>query len=320
MASFDVPSLTIINQTSLGREKFSCNSILKDIHVVAKTLPFEITVAAPFPLSQAKFGAQLFYDNDNSTDYHRVDSIKQVPLTFRVTVPAETSEQPERVTFEIKLNALSSQHEDSLFRVQINVEFPLYAAALDIMSEPIKVVSKPSVISKARARKAAATSDSTPSVLGKRSIKPESSSPSSSEPSSPPQFTQTDPVVLECLARLEQQQILQQKMIAKLIEGNSNSYGLVQTKKESAAGESCSDHFETALVTFLDAFQRLPQSDRALKVRKTIFGASAIMNDRLTEFVQLCYPSPSRTPLQVEACGSLDNELPWDMFHDILDC
>lgn len=53
---------------------------------------------------------------------------------------------PSRYSFDVKIKVLSSHHEDNFFRLQINVWDPIHSSKfprLDVLSAPIKVISKP---------------------------------------------------------------------------------------------------------------------------------------------------------------------------------
>jgi hypothetical protein len=47
-------NLMLVKQDALGREKFSKNSCMKDIHIVAKNIPFSMEITCMYNLHQAK--------------------------------------------------------------------------------------------------------------------------------------------------------------------------------------------------------------------------------------------------------------------------
>jgi hypothetical protein len=144
MNFFTLPSLRIVKQTSLATEKFARNGEQKDIHVVVKNSPFVTQVEFQSPTENYNFNTirvepQLVYDCEEK---RIVDFIKHTPLEFKALV----SECATQVSLEIRIKVLSSQLEDMLFRIKmvsfdVATDQPL--PKLSVISEPIRVVSKP---------------------------------------------------------------------------------------------------------------------------------------------------------------------------------
>lgn len=80
--------LVITKQESLAKEKFSKNEVQKEVHVVAKNLPFTVEVASNnINFTQHKLSAKLYYDADQM-DFKPVDLIKSDPMQYRCFLDA----------------------------------------------------------------------------------------------------------------------------------------------------------------------------------------------------------------------------------------
>ncbi len=278
-------SLSLLAQESIAQLYWSKNDIQKKVHCVAKNIPFVIEVGSSSIdfNNKTRIVAKLLYDS-NEDDFKPVDYVKQEPMTFRV-FGAE-----HKVTIEFRLFCLSSQHEDSCFRIKIGVTSPQTTQPLEVMSEPIRVVSKVSQIQREKARNTPRTTQNTPN------------SPSSSQqlsgtkraaPSSP-----TNDVIQDTLQRLEDQQREQRALIEQLI-------------RQQQPCEQSVD-FESAFFNFLTAFRSIPCEDRPSKVLKVMNSSSDSVN-LLSELVMACSSSPDidsqPTPTQLtEGCPPVVTE------------
>lgn len=259
--------LQILKQESLAKEKFSRNQVQKEAHVVAKGLPFTIDVASSsLNLSTARLYAKLHYDSDFDEDFKLVDHVKAEPMTYKVFISAGG----DRASVETRIFVLTSQHEDSLFRVKVGVIMST-SETLEVTSEPIRVVSKPSQIYKEKRKRAGAVTTvptSTPLTSIKRKL-PESAS----------MFTMNGAGdrVFETLKRMEEQQKEQRKMIENLLV------------RPPVTEQS---NFEALFVQFLEAYKKLPAEERPSKIQTVLSSISPAQSENLTEFVSLCaWPS-----------------------------
>jgi len=308
----------LLKQEALAREKYLKNSIAKDICVVAKTLPFvvEFGCSAPTNFQGATIVATLCYDNEFNSDFKPVDFVKSQPMNYKCFI----SEDGLKCTAEVRITALSSQHEDALFRVKFHVDFAdTENAGVFIFTEPMRVVSKPSqVFKQKRARKTSElsapaspvhTSPSSPSSatssnVGKRSA------PSSSEVSNPnpsanncrvedsnasTSASTTMELLLATMNRLEQQQRQQQDLLNQILL-NHNS--LSAQKSAPVACDSETD-LETAFEEFVSAYERVPTEDRPHKIRRVVFASNS--NQKFMEIVRACN---ANNAVAVSAVGS----------------
>jgi hypothetical protein len=227
-------------------------------------------VGSSINLHEVKLYARLYYDNDYVQDFSElkpVDFVTQEPLKYRTFV----SDQGDKATVELRIFVLSSQHEDSLFRVKIGLVDLPSNTTYEITSAPIKCLSKPSLVNKKPkigGRKVASNPKekqvATPSTNFEESGSSDSSPvfPSMRSVASP----NNDPV-LSALARLEQQQRDQQKMIERLVTERQQpaAWTLPVTLPDVDAND-----FEMQFQKLLAIFNKMSAESRAAKMRKVI--------------------------------------------------
>jgi len=239
------------------------NGFSSDVHVVAKNLPWalEINSNNTVDLTAATVTAQLFYQPEAEEEGERpVDGVHKAPLEYRTHVNSKDS-----ATLEFRIKVLTSQLQ-SLFRVKIQVK----AAdsnkkgkdslqVVHLLSNPIKVVSKPSQATKKR-----------------------SAEEISSEKT--PQKKTTTEVLLETLARLEQQGREHQVLLEQLSKNSSSSnlFGC-----NTSIPDPSEEDFETAFKRFLNCFNRLGEEERPRKIRKMAANMSSVDNENLSELVNI---------------------------------
>eukprot|EP01119_Soliformovum_irregulare_P010088 TRINITY_DN2465_c0_g1_i1.p1 TRINITY_DN2465_c0_g1~~TRINITY_DN2465_c0_g1_i1.p1 ORF type:complete len:333 (+),score=41.92 TRINITY_DN2465_c0_g1_i1:58-1056(+) len=241
------PSLMLIRQDSLGTELNSSQGIQKDVHLAAKNLPFLMEVGSSMDLRQLRLMVSLVYDSP-SMDFQPV-VVKAEPLTHKIFVSQTGS--GNRATIEARIQVLTSQHEDSLFRVKVSVHDPVSPVVWDLFSDPIRVLSKPSQVEKYKAKLTQA-----PIIKPRaRALSP----PKSSPPTSPDQPKTPDNLVLEALARLEEQQRQQQRTIDLLL-----------IRQPVAVPDPAQSNFEAAFHQLLHAFSQIPKDERSPKVRRLL--------------------------------------------------
>jgi len=254
------PQLCLVQQTSLAEETVSQNGLVRSVHVLVKNTPFQLTIgfthsgALPsnYNFNRLALDVSLLYDCDSLKP---VSYIKTKPVSYK----PKFSENGDQVTFNCRLKVLTSQHEDMFFRVKIRALQPVtqqeFNPPLEVISLPIKVVSKPEQL-KGR-RKTATNSSSSGSVptsaLSSNTGSSSSTTISSSttvETSSPPSRTNrggskkrslTD-MLVETVNRLEKQQQVHQKLLEQICDPSNNlaialgiSADLVQRLQEGSS-------------------------------------------------------------------------------------
>ena len=104
------------------------------VHVVVKQCNFVVAVSSRTrPLDRAEVACSLVYDEPQRRP---VSFINQPPLKYRVAFASPTS-----FTVDCKVNVLSSQHEDHLFRVRVAVSCDGKPVG-ETFSHPIRAISK----------------------------------------------------------------------------------------------------------------------------------------------------------------------------------
>eukprot|EP01090_Pellita_catalonica_P009237 TRINITY_DN20297_c0_g1_i1.p1 TRINITY_DN20297_c0_g1~~TRINITY_DN20297_c0_g1_i1.p1 ORF type:complete len:412 (-),score=58.50 TRINITY_DN20297_c0_g1_i1:53-1267(-) len=163
MANVQVPQLVIAEQNSLSLEKVGKQG--KQVHVVVKGSPFVIRLALSVykvdnlavqqmlgkyltnervDLSKLTFDCALLYDLEQEKE---VTFVQTKPFQFEVLPQSGSQVDSDYADLEVRLFVLSSQHENTSFKVKIIALDPLtkiaISPALQAISHPIKVISKP---------------------------------------------------------------------------------------------------------------------------------------------------------------------------------
>jgi len=237
----------MVRQSSSAIEEISKNGIKKRVHVVVKNNPFLLQIAVAntlFPAKSIPLEAYLVYDEGNKD----VDFVKVKPVEFKTSA---NEFDKGVITMEVKIKVLSSQLEDSLFRIKVIALHPLTKQKLNglvVYTEPIKCVSKPSQVLKPK-----------PSLLDK--VK---SAPAKRKSEEMLEY------VSYALEKIEQQCDIQINALAHADTGsicNNNS------KPESHASPA-QLNLEHAFHQFMVAYGRMDADSRANKIRKFFGGMS----------------------------------------------
>lgn len=143
--------LVILQLSSLDQEEVYRNAEKKIVHAVIKNIPFAMELGFrgrfdPYVVDFHKFTLKCTLLYDTQGEERTVDWVKSSPIDCVVQV----NETGERATTEVRLQALSSQHEDMAFRIKYTAVPPATSnlEPLVVVSEPIKVVSKQSQLKK----------------------------------------------------------------------------------------------------------------------------------------------------------------------------
>mmetsp|Transcript_20546 Transcript_20546/g.28830 ORF Transcript_20546/g.28830 Transcript_20546/m.28830 type:complete len:310 (-) Transcript_20546:33-962(-) len=133
------PHMQILNQGHVCQEHFAKNGVQKQVHVVVKNIVFIVEIGSTVDLTKCNLEAKLVYDFDNEEDQKlEVSYVKNEPLDYKVNI----HEGGYKANLEVRIKVLTSQHEDMLFRVRITATDPISQMALEIYTQPIKVISK----------------------------------------------------------------------------------------------------------------------------------------------------------------------------------
>jgi hypothetical protein len=248
--------LKITKQESLAQDKFAKNGNVKTIFWVAKNNPFTIHVSASFNLNQYPVLARVMYDDDKGMK--EVETVKSTPLEYI----AHIDDSGLNAACELRLKVLSSQQEGAFFRVAFSSIDPT-GKLLEVLSQPIKVVSKKLQIRRLLAKQETATAET---------------------PLPPPKRTSAD-IVTEALNRLEHRQSEQTKLLQQLLTNQSQfqlgqPFKFVQPPQDEEDGE-----FETSFKKFIGSLQKIPVEDRPNKLRKTIETLAPPQTQVLGDFI-----------------------------------
>jgi len=285
-----------------GSEEKKATHNGKAVHTVVKNAPFMIVLALnhhpnvkaneQLNFSRLSFSTSLVYDAEEPPYNKQVDFVKVKPVEHK----AKVSGQGSQVFLEVRLKVLTSQHENSLFRVKITA-YPTsntegFVPELCVYSDAIKVMSKPEqIMKKAHLKKKRTVEDS----------------------------------LSETVSRILDQQKQQEQLIHTLIEAVVTADGkkrkLSDNRRDSSAPEKVQkvekDSFENCFHSLVSSFDALPAEDRPLKIRRVVQNASAteseevalLLNDLQTEVnAQSASVTPS-TEMSSFCCPYQTNEV-----------
>eukprot|EP01103_Thecamoeba_quadrilineata_P014624 TRINITY_DN439_c0_g1_i2.p1 TRINITY_DN439_c0_g1~~TRINITY_DN439_c0_g1_i2.p1 ORF type:complete len:414 (-),score=81.56 TRINITY_DN439_c0_g1_i2:37-1278(-) len=223
-----LPPIQLLKQTSSSQERISINGLQKSVHVVVKNAPFLVQIALTSQhfmnqmvnLNNFTFDAVLLYDSDSQQEKF-VDYVKVKPVDHKPTV----NETGDQVTMELRIKVLTSQHENSFFRVKIflldpNTGTPFHPS-LVVFSEPVKVISKPEQVKK---RSSPSASQVTTNVSN-----PTVTSPTTNASKK----RNVNDLLLETITRIEEQQREHQMLIEKLLRvSEANTQQIVHNQQQ----------------------------------------------------------------------------------------
>jgi hypothetical protein len=136
-------------------------------HVVIKNAPFTVKIASngtsgsgsspAYDLSACTVTAELLYSCEGT---RKVDFLQQAPVEYFVAPAARTSTS---AVVQLRIRVLSSQYENTLFRVRFTALDAKALASVHAVSEPIRVISKAETKAH-KARRANAMTASTAAV------------------------------------------------------------------------------------------------------------------------------------------------------------
>jgi len=285
--------LVIARQTSLSSEKVNKDGKTKNVHFVLKDKPFIVDVHLvndgnskdnnnSIELKSLILEANLLYDNPEK----EVNFINVKPFEYMAKL------NPEGTGFilECFIKILSSQNENALFKIRIKTSRK-GIIPLEVLTEPIQVISKPSVLRKKQERETQKLAKSNQRPVKKLKVDKEDLIPSSS-PTSPVLVTTTnctkrlrdnDQSVLDALAILTKQQEKQQKILETLLlnqrrycgngcidDGNTTYDHQGSPRTPYQQPHDTSYEFDIAFKNLIMAFNSLPNEDRPCKIRKVL--------------------------------------------------
>eukprot|EP01096_Ripella_sp_DP13-Kostka_P015670 TRINITY_DN741_c3_g1_i2.p1 TRINITY_DN741_c3_g1~~TRINITY_DN741_c3_g1_i2.p1 ORF type:complete len:456 (-),score=210.04 TRINITY_DN741_c3_g1_i2:490-1857(-) len=350
--------LVIKKQTSLAEEKLGQEGEQKLVHIVVKNTPFLIhlelqplsssttpslstsgnflqqqhthlmdqdqhmhylSLQSSLNFSNIHIDASLVYD---SPDLKAVDFVRAKPLDFK----AQPLDKPDSLTLETRIKVLTSQHEDMMFRIRISgldVSTKKEIPGLDVITVPIKVVSKPDQAHRSKERSVSAANSSHNSASNSDSEAPPSSFPPCGAPSLSGHVTAKkkrsfQEFVQESLSRIEREQYEHRSIFARLVEGsvapdrsipiggivnpNGNGYGCFESCVGSTGstpsaspisspfvtpyGSPSTDSLESSFSQFLHCLNRVDPAERPNKIRKLLASVHPTESETLHQVVE----------------------------------
>eukprot|EP01087_Luapelamoeba_hula_P011690 TRINITY_DN3211_c0_g1_i1.p1 TRINITY_DN3211_c0_g1~~TRINITY_DN3211_c0_g1_i1.p1 ORF type:complete len:623 (+),score=187.89 TRINITY_DN3211_c0_g1_i1:179-2047(+) len=144
--------LVLLHQDAVEHESVTRHGLQMNVHAVVKNTIFKLEVGASHPhfnfFSAGALDAVLLYEEGSGGENDKpVDYVKVAPLNYQCRV----AEKGEKVLIEASLSVLSSQHEDSFFRIRFSLP-----SGLRLYSHPIRVVSKPAQLRRKKEQPTAA--------------------------------------------------------------------------------------------------------------------------------------------------------------------
>jgi len=246
-------------------------------------------------LKQLAFDITLIYD---MPDYNKeVAYVSTKPVDYKPCI----NDIGDEISFDAKISALSSQHEDTFFRLKITVWDPNNLTGfpqLTSLSYPIKVISKPMNQRKPRKK-------TTPATRRKSAKNSQSSSPHSSPEYVPstPLNTQIQPncaaVPTELLEKLDIQQQETLKLLHELkahTEMNDVERPMKRPKIEPSielhqpippVPQLAVHEFESSFSTMLRSYSLMSSEEKAETVRKVLRTLSVRDSEQLEELVDI---------------------------------
>lgn len=247
----------LLEQSSPYQERITINGVQKRVHVVVKKSPFQLNIGSklgvnmPFDFNQFTYDAILLYDADETK---QVSYVKDKPLEVRFMV----SDSGEELIIELKIKVLTSQHENSLFRIKVIVLDPNtghpYHPSWYILTGPIKVISKPELSKRRKAFPSESTSNSN-------------------------QKRKANDLVAEAVARLSEQQKQQQEVIQRFMNSKISTnpniiHNAVDNSSELKKDPPSEENIESVFYDFFNIFLRMSPQDKAVKIRKLVRNSS----------------------------------------------
>jgi len=253
---FAQPTLSITKQDSLAKDTISVSGQKRDLHIVAKNVPFTLHVLSSANLNSSPLTAKLFFDRQG--EEKEVEALKASPVEYT----AHIDETGHRAVLEVRVNVLSSQHEGVNFFIRIRTVDN--GRPLETVTNPMRVISKRRQAVKIVQRKqekqqAAATGANLPLSGTKRPL---------------------SEVISETLTRLEQSQREQASLIRQI-------HAQQKSQLPFCPSSSSDLDFESAFKAFVSSYQRIPSEERALKVRRVVEDMDGTESAMLVDLVSV---------------------------------
>eukprot|EP01116_Phalansterium_solitarium_P001784 TRINITY_DN115_c0_g3_i4.p1 TRINITY_DN115_c0_g3~~TRINITY_DN115_c0_g3_i4.p1 ORF type:complete len:339 (+),score=94.75 TRINITY_DN115_c0_g3_i4:117-1133(+) len=245
--------LGISQQEALGKEAFFKNGSQVILHIVSKNHEFNFRVQSSTSFNSVPLVASLHYDgNDRS-----VECAKGEAMDYSIHLDATGLQ----AVVETKINVLSSQLDNSYFRVVFQ------QGDEKIHSHPVQCVSKKGQVQRVLSK--------LPKVSGGKlsASKPVASAPALKRKRTPSAaaaattYDLDDCNVDDRLRGLQEQLQVQHGLLMELVSTRQSAQLLTPP---SAASASAPVDVESAMHTFLEAFDRCDPHEQESKIRRVL--------------------------------------------------
>eukprot|EP00727_Mastigamoeba_balamuthi_P002078 m51a1_g11868 hypothetical protein (401) ;mRNA; r:531046-532502 len=254
----------------------------REVRIVVKNQTFlvELSVSpgCTIDLSRACVSAELLYD---CAGLKPVAYVRQRPLEY-FTSSATHGE----CVVELRAKVLTSQHEDSLFRIRFTAMDSTAMVSADVISDPVRSISK----AETNARRAKAASASAAAAAAGKACASSSSAAASPQSPEDPQTkgrkrTRSTPVEQaakdkieelqkELKAQLEENQAKRQRTMEPRTAEAETQTADAQTQGEDEADEdddrSSDERVSKALATLIREFTKTDPEERQARVQKAV--------------------------------------------------
>eukprot|EP01089_Gocevia_fonbrunei_P002917 TRINITY_DN12784_c0_g1_i1.p1 TRINITY_DN12784_c0_g1~~TRINITY_DN12784_c0_g1_i1.p1 ORF type:complete len:394 (-),score=85.08 TRINITY_DN12784_c0_g1_i1:95-1276(-) len=334
--------LRIVNQNSLAQENFSKDGVQKNVHIVVKNTPFQISVGLTSNMLNGKIidfnlltvDASLLFDTN---DEKLVPFLKQKPVEYK----GKVNDRADTMNLDLKIKVLTSHCENMLFRIKFTCKDPRSGESyptLTAVSAPIKVISKPDQIRKRKQPESSSTSQDTQDY----DDEPETDQPKTRKPPKKRTRVTINDKILEGIARIEEEQKRHHSLLESMaatqatqtqIQSNPladlDLFGLnsqtdntnqehmmlaVHTKPQDPQD---AQDLQGAYDKLIDIFMKLPNENKVEEIRKVIRNSSTRKTETFCEMIALfnseglqkemgrdCLLENSSMPLSAGDCGA----------------
>eukprot|EP01096_Ripella_sp_DP13-Kostka_P006097 TRINITY_DN2153_c0_g1_i2.p1 TRINITY_DN2153_c0_g1~~TRINITY_DN2153_c0_g1_i2.p1 ORF type:complete len:465 (+),score=181.87 TRINITY_DN2153_c0_g1_i2:137-1396(+) len=327
--------LVIRTHTSLQTDKYTENGKQKSLHYVIKNTQFKLELALSgnvsssepaYSFSQLRLEANLLYDCSTEKE---VAKLKSKPFEYKGSL----SETDGNIfVFDITIAVLSSQHEDMNFRLKVSSFDEATGKAvphLQVLSEPIQVISKPEVLQKKKEpkKKKHTWNDRVTDTLVQIQDQIKQQQFALSSLTSFLQTQAQSPAVLQALlsAGVVGPEIQQQKQVTMVSSATSSSTSTRRTRASAARKDDGSlllskakadaplpvlspqKRMRNALNELISAYSEILEDERPRKVQKLLSGLSTDQEESLDQMLSL-FPTQSDSEEEQQQCPQQHQE------------
>jgi len=302
MSSYVPPSrLVVLQHKAHAEEIVTKNGEQKDVHIIVKNTPYQLRVGSAFGAPRVDFNkivfeAFLLYDSDGLKE--EVDYVKNKPVEFRCS----PTDHGEILDVELRIKVLSSQHQDSLFKVKIQGYNPSTREELPSLvafTPSLKVISKPEQLKHKQLQQT--------SYHNNNSTQQNNTTASTTPPNT--KKRNSNELMASTISRIEQKQHEQQRLIQRILQQQSEHAQHLQKRQkleeahiwevveQKQNSEKKVKTFEDAFVNLIKAFSGMIADEKPETIRRVVRNTSSRDTEKLSEFLEFAYTERQNEPL-----------------------